>query len=645
MKAKHWRIRFVGETGHLYGVVNSVNIYDKYDVNLTQTATKSYVTANTGHGNSYDLANLVAPTPSRVWIYNYNHPTGPYTGLWECIILSFAAATDVRKCVINWASTQSVVIECSMDQNIWFCVGRSNDESGSTAVQTFNIPSVYKLPKLKFWGLKIKTHTPSNTSDVKIKNLIMKNEFAEAIPDFQTRWNMFYNEPRQWDTATMRFSEDGTVNQIADPLNTIGVAIAQSNMQRGAYNAGIGGTDSWWGEQASRYYNHMGARPMPFWNGSGSITLTQGRYSTYLDVNFTAAQAANDPVPANYFDQFFALFDNANANKPVAVSLGGTSSVRPGDRYGASYQPYDMDDYVLIDNFSQFMTDGITIAGLKTGALTINGDIFVPDVIPPVTSIDPPQGSYITVQTISFTRDEPGTTYYTINGGAEQTYTVPFDISENSLIAFHSVDTVGNIEAVQYSSYVVDLIPPTTTIDPSPGLYNTELNVSFNISEDSTTYYKFNYGPEQVYQYPIHINANAHFEFYSIDTLGNREATQTADFLIDLIIPTSTITPDPQLYTLPIVIRMQSNDPTAEIHYTINGGIEEIYTDPIPMQTDVEISWWAIDPAGNIEPTNTVQYTFDIQLVIPDPLPGYFLTPQTITLSATQPGIIKFEIV
>ena len=644
MKAKHWRIRFVGETGALYGIVDSVNIYDKNNVNLTQTATKSYITANTGHGNSYDLANLVAVPPVRTWIYNYNHPTGRYTGLWECIILSFAAATDVRKCIVSFRSTQAVVIECSMDQNVWFCVGRSNDVSGSTVVQTFNITANYKLPKLKFWGLKIKTHTAGSITDVKIKNLVMKNEFDEVIPDFQTRWNMFYNEPRQWDTS-IRFSEDGTVNQIADPLNTTSVVVPQSNMERGQYNLGIGGSDSWWGEQGSRYYDLMGSRPMPFWNGSGSITVVHGQWGDYTSFNFTQAMANSDPVPANYFDRFFALFDNSVSNKPVAVSLGGTSDVRPGDRYGMSYQPYDMDDYVLIDNFAQFMTDGINIGGLKTGALTINGDIFVPDIIPPTTSISPTPGSYITVQTISFTSDEVSTTYYTINGGPVQTYTLPFDISENSTIVFHSVDPVGNIEADQTVNYIVDLISPVTSIDPTPGLYNTELNISLSTDEPATIYYKYNYGVEQVYEYPIHINANAHFEFHSVDMLGNVETAQTVDYLIDLITPTSTITPDPQLYTLPIVVRMQSPDAEAEIHYTINSGIEEIYTDPIPLQTDAEISYWAVDPAGNIEAVKTVTYTFDIQLVIPDPLPGYYTTPQTIVLTASQPGTIKFEIV
>jgi hypothetical protein len=83
------------------------------------------------------------------------------------------------------------------------------------------------------------------------------------------------------------------------------------------------------------------------------------------------------------------------------------------------------------------------------------------------------------------------TTYYQIDGGAEQTYGEPFtaDLSTGShTITYWSVDLAGNVEAKQTTMVQVDTVPPMITGAASPapngfGWNKTNVNVTFTCDD------------------------------------------------------------------------------------------------------------------------------------------------------------------
>ncbi len=113
---------------------------------------------------------------------------------------------------------------------------------------------------------------------------------------------------------------------------------------------------------------------------------------------------------------------------------------------------------------------GVVAGGGGTVLFTADGGIR--DSLPPVTTAKglrarATSGWRNTAQTVSLKASDTGSgtaaTYYTIDGGARQGYTVPFTISAagSHLVKYWSVDWAGNSEA-KHSGYVnIDLGKPT----------------------------------------------------------------------------------------------------------------------------------------------------------------------------------------
>jgi PKD repeat protein len=104
-----------------------------------------------------------------------------------------------------------------------------------------------------------------------------------------------------------------------------------------------------------------------------------------------------------------------------------------------------------------------------------HGLALTTDATAPVTSLaansTPTSGWYRSaVQvTLTATDNDPATvitTKYTLDGGAEQTYTAPFTVSGDGVhtLAYHSVDTVGNTETAQTAIISIDTTAPVISI-------------------------------------------------------------------------------------------------------------------------------------------------------------------------------------
>ena len=301
--------------------------------------------------------------------------------------------------------------------------------------------------------------------------------------------------------------------------------------------------------------------------------------------------------------------------------------------------------YIRIDNFSGYMANGLTITGFSTSDVKINGVNFIPDTTPPITSISPVQRSFITVQAITLTRDEPGVTYYTLNGGPTQEYTAPFNLSEPTEVIYWTVDEAGNSESPQSAYFIIDLITPVTTPSHISGVYGSTFQLTLESSETATIKYTIDGDVEKTFLGPISINSDIGLFYYSVDTAGNVETTKRLDYVIDTVIPTVSISPAPGSYGWPISVVITSNEPGI-IYYQCNGGSIIRYVSPLNYSDNavVSIKYWAVDSAGNKSTTHTINYEIDPQYAIPSPAPGYYTEAIDITLTSTTPGTIKYKV-
>ncbi len=105
--------------------------------------------------------------------------------------------------------------------------------------------------------------------------------------------------------------------------------------------------------------------------------------------------------------------------------------------------------------------------------------------------------------------------YYTVDGGAQQTYGAPFTVSAQGThtVVYWSVDGAGNIEG-QHTGYVnIDLTAPVTTptnlqVDNHSGWRNASQTVSLSAADGSgsgvvATYYTLDGGAQQTYGAPL----------------------------------------------------------------------------------------------------------------------------------------------
>ncbi|WP_210479605.1 OmpL47-type beta-barrel domain-containing protein [Naasia sp. SYSU D00948] len=144
-------------------------------------------------------------------------------------------------------------------------------------------------------------------------------------------------------------------------------------------------------------------------------------------------------------------------------------------------------------------------------------------------------------------------THYTVNDGAQQTYTGPIAFVEDGeyTVEFWSVDNAGLVEKAGAPVDVrVDRTAPVTTvidpISPASGWFVTSgIPVAFAVVETGSgvaaTYYRIDGGAQQTYgeRFEAELGTGTHtIEYWTVDNAGNAEAKRSFTVKVDVAPPT-----------------------------------------------------------------------------------------------------------
>ena len=277
---------------------------------------------------------------------------------------------------------------------------------------------------------------------------------------------------------------------------------------------------------------------------------------------------------------------------------------------------------------------------------------------------DPVQVSFTATDTMSSVAN----TFYTLDGGAVQTFANPFTVSGEGdhVVSYWSVDSVGNSEAHRSLTIKIDSSAPSTQLAKSgtagnDGWYRGPVQVSLNATDTrsgvAASYYSLDGGAPQTYTGPFTVSSNAQHQisFWSVDNVGNAESQQSASIKIDSNGPNTQNAVSgqygsPGWFTGPVQWTLTATDDlsgVANIYYKIDNGPTQTYSSPFTVTGDGThpVTYWSVDVAGNSSSIGTVFIKIDATMPVtvaalsaPVPASGWYTTPVTITLSATESG-------
>jgi hypothetical protein len=203
---------------------------------------------------------------------------------------------------------------------------------------------------------------------------------------------------------------------------------------------------------------------------------------------------------------------------------------------GGYYELQNVGTGLVLDDPNSSLTNGqqLDIASWVGGT----NQLWSLQNIPPVTiySASGPNGSnwwYTGAVTVTLigtdsSLDPVTATYYTVDGGSQQTYSGPFTVSGDAVhtITYWSVDAAGNKEPTNSQTIKIDSTPPVTTASVSNS--RVTLTATDNLSGVAVTYYQVDGGSWQTYSAPFTVSSGASHSvgFSSNDNAGNHEPNQ-----------------------------------------------------------------------------------------------------------------------
>ncbi len=253
---------------------------------------------------------------------------------------------------------------------------------------------------------------------------------------------------------------------------------------------------------------------------------------------------------------------------------------------------------------------------------------------------------------------------YNLDAGGWLVYTNPVLLTGDGshLLAYRAKDKAGNLEAVHTATFLIDTLPPISTVSAQGtqmnGWYTTPVNFTLNASDATSGVHQMLYqvdsGPSQPYTSSFGVNsAGPHtLTYWATDAAGNIETAHRLPFQIDTTAPLTVGTYTGTLgkngwYTSSVTATLSATDAlsgVAEIDYNLDAGGWTTYTGPILINGEGAHSlvYRATDKAGNVESAHTAALQVDTQ----PPLlsanlsgmtgaNGWYIGSTTLTLTAS----------
>lgn len=263
-----------------------------------------------------------------------------------------------------------------------------------------------------------------------------------------------------------------------------------------------------------------------------------------IDVTAPTTMAIVPPVQASgwYSGDVLVTLD-ANDNLSDIAATYYTVDGGPTQTYGGAFS-FGTEGTHKIAFWSEDGAGNIETAGAP---ITLRIDKTAPTTAV-INPISPASGWFVTSGIpVAFDADDSGSgiaaTYYTIDGGAKQTYGDPFtaDLATgNHTITYWSVDLAGNEETIKTVEVKVDTIAPSIAGTRTPaangfGWNNTNVEVKFECSDaDSGIDGVVGCGPNQTIASE---GLNQHVQGDAQDIAGNKSSTTVGNISIDKTAP------------------------------------------------------------------------------------------------------------
>jgi hypothetical protein len=390
--------------------------------------------------------------------------------------------------------------------------------------------------------------------------------------------------------GTYTFFPSVAVNSQGDAK--FGFAASASDIFPGAYVTGREAGDAAGTVQGSGavragddYYIRTFGGSRNRWGDYSGISLDPTDDSVFWVFNQYAAQRGTPSTSPPEDGRWGTAWASCSFEQPTDTTPPETTANPPGGTYGSTQNVTlncTDDDSGCNETFYGFSADSPVVActadTLYTGPISINvsgelcfystdnaGNTESPenvetyiiqapvDTTPPVTTANPPGGTYGSAQnvTLNCTDDDSGCneTFYglvAVNSSctASTPYTGAIAINASADLCFYSTDVAGNTESPQnLETYTIqvqaDTTPPTTTANPSGGIYDSAQSVTLNCTDDDSGCSETKYGlaaegsactADTTYSgTPILITSNIDLCFYSTDNAGNTESPQNLE--------------------------------------------------------------------------------------------------------------------
>jgi len=281
------------------------------------------------------------------------------------------------------------------------------------------------------------------------------------------------------------------------------------------------------------------------------------------------------------------------------------------------------------------------------------------DTVPPVSVASPRGGKYFHPVSVRLNTEDGGVVHYTTDGTKptleSQTYLNPVAMRKNTTIRFFAVDDAGNAESVHKEAYniKVDSTRPITLAEPSGGLFRQPILVTLSPEKNTVVYFTVDgsrpTGKSPRYSKSVQFVRSGVLRFFAVDEAGNRESVREESYVIDSQPPTVKAEPAAAAFAGPVKVVLRSSEP-GTIRYELGGGeaglSSSVYKTPLNISRTTDLSFLAVDKAGNKSPVISNEYVIDTvpPQAVPRPPGGKYSGRIRVKIESSEPADIFFTV-